>query len=99
MRCGDLPRGVDLMLFDFGVNAGPRTSVKLMQRAVGVTADGSLGPQTLAAATATDAGKLIDALAEARLAYYRSLDNFDVFGAGWSKRTSEVAALAHSMTT
>jgi len=99
MRCGDLPRGVDLMLFDFGVNAGPRTSVKMMQRAVGVTADGSLGPQTLAAATATDAGKLIDALAEARLAYYRSLDNFDVFGAGWSKRTSEVAALAHSMTT
>lgn len=99
MRCGDLPRGVDLMLFDFGVNAGPRTSVKMMQRAVGVTADGSLGPQTLAAATATDADKLIDALAEARLAYYRSLDNFDVFGAGWSKRTSEVAALAHSMTT
>ncbi|MBK8387227.1 MAG: hypothetical protein IPL11_17170 [Candidatus Accumulibacter sp.] len=99
MRCGDLPRGVDLMLFDFGVNAGPRTSVKLMQRAVGVTADGSLGPLTLAAATATDAGKLIDALAEARLAYYRSLDNFDVFGAGWSKRTADVAALAHSMTT
>ena len=22
-RCGDLPGGIDLMVFDFGVNAGP----------------------------------------------------------------------------
>ena len=43
-----LPGGLDLLVFDFGVNAGPETSVRLLQRMVGVTADGIMGPQTAA---------------------------------------------------
>lgn len=99
MRCGDLPAGVDLMVFDFGVNAGPRRSVKLLQRAAGVIDDGSVGPKTLAAVSAADPGALISELADDRLAYYRSLDNFDAFGAGWSNRTRHVSAVARAMAS
>lgn len=34
-------------LVDFGVTAGPDTAVRLLQRTLGVTADGELGPGTL----------------------------------------------------
>ena len=95
MRCNDLPHGIDLMVFDFGVNAGPRTAVKLLQRAAGVVDDGSVGPRTLAAVKA--AGGLIDALVEARLAHYRSLGNYATFGNGWTNRTRQVADLARAM--
>jgi lysozyme family protein len=95
MHCGELPAGVDLMVFDFGVNAGPGTSVKMLQRAVGVVDDGSVGPRTLAAVKA--AAGLIDALVEARLAHYRSLSNFATYGNGWTSRTRQVADLARGM--
>ena len=49
MQCGALPAGLDLEVFDFGVNSGPAESVKTLQRLVGVTQDGSVGPITLAA--------------------------------------------------
>ena len=87
------------MVFDFGVNAGPRRSVKLLQRAAGVIDDGSVGPKTLAAVSAADPGALISELADDRLAYYRSLDNFDAFGAGWSNRTRHVSAVARAMAS
>lgn len=97
MRCGDLPGPVALMLFDFGVNAGGRTAVKALQRVAGVTDDGSVGPKTLAAVRAMDPMKLLDQMAEARLAYYRGLADFATFGNGWSARTQQVAALAKAL--
>lgn len=97
MRCGDLPGPVALMLFDFGVNAGPRTAVKALQRVVGVTDDGSLGPISLAAVRAKEATRLLEELAEARMAHYRGLAEFSVFGNGWTARTQQVVALAKSL--
>ena len=95
--CSSLPRGVDLMVFDCGVNSGPRTSVKMLQRTVGVTDDGSVGPITLGAVHAMDAKTLIDQLAEARLAYLRGLDTFPTFGVGWTRRVDTVKAAALAM--
>ncbi len=97
MRCGDLPGPAALMLFDFGVNAGPRTAVKALQRAVGVTDDGSVGPITLASVRAMDAAKLLEQMVEARLAHYRGLAEFATFGNGWTTRTQQVAALAKAL--
>lgn len=97
MRCGDLPPAIALMAFDFGVNAGPRTAIKALQRIVGVTDDGSPGPLTLAAIRALSPGRLLEELAEARLAHYRSLADFATFGQGWTARTQQVAALARAL--
>ncbi|WP_431281837.1 glycoside hydrolase family 108 protein [Humitalea sp. 24SJ18S-53] len=89
-NCDALPPGVDLMTFDFGVNAGVRTSIKMLQELAGVTADGSIGPITLAAVRAGNPRDLINKFAERRLAHYQSLAEFDVFGRGWTARTVSV---------
>ncbi|MBN8874496.1 MAG: glycoside hydrolase family 108 protein [Rhodospirillales bacterium] len=98
-RCADLGPGIDLMVFDFGVNAGPSTAVKHLQRALGVTDDGSVGPKTMAALQAATARDLLGQLAEARLAYYRALPTFERFGRGWTNRTQQVLAAAQTMVT
>lgn len=89
-RCDALPAGIDLCVFDFGVNAGVRTAVRLLQAAVGVTKDGSIGPITLAAVAACAPETVIRQFAEKRLAYYRSLADYDAFGRGWTMRTAAV---------
>ena len=85
MRCDDLPRGVDLFVFDFGVNAGPATSVKLLQKVAGAESDGSIGPLTLRAVASSDSRTLIEALTTARLDHYRNLAGYPTFGKGWEK--------------
>lgn len=93
-RCDALPPGVDLCVFDFGVNAGVRTAIRLLQEVAGVTKDGSIGPITLAAVAACEPATVIRQFAEKRLAYYRSLDDFDVFGKGWTARTVAIREAA-----
>jgi hypothetical protein len=90
MKCDELPRGIDLMVFDFGVNAGPATSVKMLQRAVGSKPDGAVGDFTLRAVRATEPRALLEALARARLDFYRKLDTWETFGRGWENRVNEV---------
>jgi len=92
-----LPAGVDLSVFDFGVNAGPSRAAKMLQRIVGVAQDGRIGPLTLAAVWDAPAGWLIERYAESRLVYYRSLRTFTAFGRGWTRRTLETEKLALSM--
>lgn len=84
----ELPAGVDLMVFDMGVNAGISESAKLLQGVLGVTADGAIGPMTLLAARGADADATIVSLYNAQLAFYQSLAGFATFGAGWSARCS-----------
>jgi lysozyme family protein len=97
MSCGSLAKGVDLMVFDFGVNAGPGTSGKELQQIVGTTVDGQIGPITVAAAAKLSPGALITALKAAHLAYYQGLSGFAEFGNGWTNRLNACAALAAQM--
>jgi lysozyme family protein len=97
LRCDDLPRGLDLMVFDFGVNAGPGAAAHLLQRALGVRDDGAVGPITLAAARATDPHGCIDRLARLREEHYRALPGFERFGRGWLSRTDIVRRAAQEM--
>jgi len=99
--CGDqLPKGLDLCVFDFDVNAGIH-SIKTLQNLVSVTADGHLGPATLAAVQAyiTSQGiqTAITKFQELRIAYYKSLSTFSHFGNGWVRRTNEITQLALKM--
>ena len=47
MKGDELPNGLDLCVFDFGVNAGPGRSAKFLQTMIGTVADGGIGPNTL----------------------------------------------------
>jgi len=93
----DLPEGVDYAVFDFAVNSGVGRAAKVLQRAVGVNADGSIGPATLAAVKVANPRDLATTICEDRLAFLQSLPTYDTFGKGWSRRVSEVENTAFSM--
>lgn len=97
LRAGELPPGVDLTVFDMGVNAGIATSARLLQRIVGTTADGHIGSATIGAVTGHDPRELIERFAQSREAYYRQIKSFWRFGEGWLKRNNEVTRLALNM--
>ena len=85
--CEKLPRGLDLLVFSMAVNAGSGRSVKLLQDAIGVVADGVIGPRTMAKINEANVEVLIDKFSEARTAFYKGLKTFPVFGKGWLSRT------------
>jgi len=97
VRADDLPVGLDYLMFDFGVNAGPGRAIKVMQSAVGVTPDGGFGPMTLAAVQAIDPVELIEKFSQAKEDFYRSLGTFATFGKGWLNRVADVKVKANSM--
>jgi lysozyme family protein len=97
VRADELPSGIDYLVFDMGVNAGPGRSIKLLQTAVGVTPDGGFGPMTMAAVQAADPVKLIQDFSDAKETFYRSLDTFTVYGTGWLNRVAAVKLKASSM--
>ena len=90
VRGDDLPAGVDLCVFDCAVNAGVGRASKFLQQAVGVTADGQIGPKTISAVTAKPADEIIEAFCALREAHYKSLSTFDTFGKGWMRRLASV---------
>jgi len=92
-----LPVGLDYLMFDFAVNAGPGRAIKLLQSAVGVTPDGGFGPMTLAAVQAVDPVVLIEKFSHAKEDFYRSLSTFATFGKGWLNRVADVKAKASAM--
>jgi len=96
VKCGAdrLPAGLDHAVFDFAVNSGPGRAVTYLQGALGVAADGAIGPLTLRAARLEMPARSIRGLCDARLVYLKGLTNWVTFGGGWGRRVSEVAAEA-----
>lgn len=92
-----LPSGVDYACFDFAINAGASRSKKTLQTALGVTADGAIGPGTLAAIEAADGEELLKKFSEAKESFYRGLPTFSTYGKGWLKRVADVQAVAITM--
>jgi lysozyme family protein len=96
-KCDDLPRGVDYAVFDSAVNMGPSRAAKLLQTALGVTADGSIGRATIAAAVAADPVELFEAFSLGKEVFYQSLPTFATFGKGWINRIAHVQDAAEQM--
>lgn len=99
MNCAALPPGADLLVFDFGVNAGPARAAKMLQAELGVAADGVVGPMTALAAKGADLPGLIGDLCGRQEIYYRALAAFPTFGAGWIARLDRRQATAVDMAS
>jgi lysozyme family protein len=82
----DLPRGLDLAVFDLAVNSGPSRAVRMLQGILGVEGDGLIGPATLNAARQANAVDAIRRLTRARLGFLARLATWPVFGRGWRRR-------------
>lgn len=94
----DLPLGLDLAVFDYAVNSGPRRAVKHLQGILGVNVDGLLGPDTLKAIHKSNVSTLIKALCDRRLRFVRGLRIYKTFGRGWSRRIKDIKGVSLSMT-
>lgn len=96
LRADELPAGVDLSTFDYGVNSGKSRSVKDLQRVLGISVDGVVGPVTVLATKAADPRLLIKGHCGRRMSFLRSLAIWKTFGKGWSTRVANVEAKALS---
>jgi len=97
----DLPSGLDLCVFDFGVNAGTGRAAKYLQTMIGTVADGGIGPNTLKALAnyveSEGVEQTIKNYQAARQEYYESLSTFETFGRGWTRRVDETTKMAIGM--
>lgn len=85
-----MPPGLNMVLMDAAVNSGPSASIRWVQRALGVTADGILGPVTRKAISEADTKTLVIASLNERRKSVRQFRNYDVFGRGWENRINNV---------
>jgi lysozyme family protein len=98
MHCDALPSGIDLAAFDCAVNQGVSRAARFLQMAAEVTADGIIGPKTMAAVSRADTGMLLVEFMARRMNAYGSLQTlFRTFGLGWSRRLMTVYAVALSI--
>jgi len=97
VRGDDLPFGLDLCAFDGAVNSGVSRGAKWVQQALGVEADGKIGPTTLAAARSTYVPAAIQRAVAFRLSFLKQLPGWAHFGNGWAVRMKAVEAEALSM--
>jgi lysozyme family protein len=94
LRCDDIPWPLSLAVFDAGVNQGLQAATTMLQRVVGVTQDGRLGPVTLRAVNRAGPDATANYLTE-RALRYQGTRNFDRFGRGWLRRIFHLALEAH----
>lgn len=90
-----------LIAFDAACNNGVSAATKWLQAAVGVTADGVIGPATRAAIAKANVQAAITNLHGARIDMMAKLPTWSTFGGGWSKRLAalpwQAATLAASL--
>ena len=84
--CDAVPDAVKADLFDMAVNAGVKTAIRALQRAVGETQDGVIGPRTLQALGSMPADRLRLRFNAARLKAYTDAKAWPTFGRGWVLR-------------
>ena len=93
----DLPSGVDWACFDWAVNSGSGRPAKALQRCVGATPDGAIGPMTLRAVADNEPKKLVEGVYTQRQKFYENLNTFETFGRGWTRRNKETLDSALEM--
>lgn len=82
----ELPSGIALLVFDAAVNHGPARAIRWLQEAVGVRADGVIGPATLAAVRESTSAVIVREFATLRALGYVATGNMATFGKGWMRR-------------
>jgi lysozyme family protein len=91
-----LPWPLACYVFDAAVNQGHPTAKLLLQTALGVAADGKIGPVTLAAASR--AGAYQNACFMSTRAFeYMKARNFQQYGRGWFNRLFEIAEASNGV--
>lgn len=90
VRGDEMPWPVDAVLFDAAIQHGGRKAIELLQRALMITDDGILGPNTMARAKAANGDQLAAGIIRERYDYYAAIVKHDPsqqrFQHGWENR-------------
>ena len=81
-----LDRLIAWQLTDAAYNHGNRQAVKFLQRAVGASDDGLIGPRTLSAVADMDKNDVVLLFNAERLEFFTNLRIWQTFGKGWARR-------------
>ena len=84
-------------VLSFGVNEGVGTSAKIVQRLLGLSADGEIGAATIGALNSRDGSEFLRSLYTAQLAHYKAIvasnPNDAKFLNGWENRDAQSCGL------
>lgn len=98
--CPILPPGLDLLFFDTAVNEGTHEAILLLQRSIGVIADGHFGVVTAhAVKTIAMLPATLNTFTMARKNAYRQTRNFRRYGKGWLIRADAALVAAKELGT
>ncbi len=88
-----LPALINKKMLNVGVNTGMKQAALFLQRAVGVLADGQIGPITRTAVANADVGTTLQSIRDQQRQFYINLANakpsLAKFLNGWLKRAAE----------
>lgn len=94
VQCDVLDTPLAICLFDAAVNHGPGLSAKMLQRAIGVNADGFIGPQTLSKIKQFNSRELCDIILKSREDLFKSIasnrPSQQKFLKGWLSRVASI---------
>ena len=89
-RCDQMPDTLRYPLFDAAVNSGANQAIKWLQSAVGVKADGVIGPVTQQSVNVAPAQATRQKMIGNRLRFMTELKNWPSFSKGWSRRIASI---------
>lgn len=89
-QCDAMPDPLKYPLFDAAVNSGAGQSIKWLQAAAGVKADGAIGPMTRQAVNMAAPQVLRQQMIGRRLRFMTELKNWQTFAKGWSRRVAAI---------
>lgn len=78
------------LIVDWAYNSGTGTAIKKVQKIVGTSVDGIVGPKTLEAINKRDRLSLFNEIYIARENFFKSLKTFPTFGKGWMRRLRSI---------
>ena len=95
-KCDQMPGRVAVLHFDVCVNNGVGRAAIFLQRAVGVTADGAIGPATLFKLNSVNAIAACNRISDIREQFYRDIVVANPvqgkYLVGWLRRNNELRA-------
>ena len=95
--CIKLSGGLKWAMLDWAANCGTGRVAEALQKLVGATQAGVIGPKNLQAVMNHDPAELIDKLHDTRQKSYESLSHLKTFVKGWTRRDQEILEQSQKM--
>lgn len=102
-KCDRMKDKLAIVMFDTAVNNGVGRAAKILQKALGVTVDGGIGPGTMAALQGADQTVLSGKYIDIRETFYQAIVDHDPTQAkwlnGWLRRLNFVSDYVNGIKT